>query len=51
MRAYNTRVEAFPSSVIAGVFSFEKSEYFEAEESAVRAPVAVDLGPGAAPTA
>ena len=51
VRAYNTRIDAFPSSVIAGVFSFEKSEYFEAEESAVRAPVAVDLGPGAAPTA
>ena len=51
VRAYNTRIDAFPSSVIAGVFSFEKADYFEVEESAVRGPVAVDMGPGpAAPT-
>jgi LemA protein len=45
VRAYNTRIDAFPSSVIAGVFSFDKAEYFEVEESAVRGPVQVDMGP------
>jgi LemA protein len=50
VRAYNTRVDAFPSSVIAGVFSFERADYFEVEESAARGPVAVDMGPGT-PTA
>jgi LemA protein len=44
VRGYNTRIEAFPSSVIAGTFGFAKAEYFEVEELAVRGPVAVDLG-------
>ena len=45
VRAYNTRIDAFPSSVIAGVFNFEKAEYFEVEDAAARGPVAVDMGP------
>jgi LemA protein len=45
VRAYNTRIDAFPSSVIAGTFGFEKAEYFEVDEAAVRAPVQVDLPP------
>jgi LemA protein len=45
VRALNTRVETFPSSVVAGTFGFAKAEYFEAEESAVRAPVQVSLPP------
>jgi LemA protein len=48
VRAYNTRVDAFPSSIVAGVFNFERSEYFEVEEAAARGPVAVDMGPGPA---
>jgi LemA protein len=44
VRGLNTRVEAFPSSVIAGAFHFGKAEYFEVEDLAVRAPVNVDLG-------
>jgi LemA protein len=44
VRALNTRVEAFPSSVVAGTFGFTKAEYFEVEDLAVRAPVQVDLG-------
>ena len=43
VRGYNTRVDAFPSAVIAGVFGFEKSEYFEVEESAARGPVDVQM--------
>jgi LemA protein len=43
VRALNTRVEAFPSSLIAGWFHFAKAEYFEVDEPEVRAPVAVDF--------
>jgi LemA protein len=43
VRALNTRVEAFPSSVIASMFGFTKAEYFEVDDPAVRAPVAVDF--------
>ena len=38
VRALNTRVEAFPSSIVASAFHFEKAEYFEADDPAVRAP-------------
>jgi LemA protein len=54
VRALNTRVEAFPSSVIAGMFGFTKADYFEIDDPAVRAPVAVDfssLNPGASTAA
>jgi LemA protein len=48
VRAYNTRIDAFPSSIIAGVFGFEKADYFEVEEAAVRGPVDVRMdGPAA----
>jgi len=43
VRALNTRVEAFPSSLVAGAFGFEKADYFEIDEAGVRAPVQVDL--------
>lgn len=43
VRALNTRVDAFPSSLIAGVFGFGKAEYFEVDESAARGPVDIDL--------
>jgi LemA protein len=43
VRALNTRVEAFPSSVIASMFGFTKADYFEVDDPAVRAPVAVDF--------
>jgi LemA protein len=49
VRALNTRVEAFPSSIIASLFTFTKAEYFEVEEPEVRAPVAVDFSAIAAP--
>ncbi len=41
VRALNTRVEAFPSSVVASAFHFTKADYFEVDEPEVRAPVAV----------
>ena len=43
VRALNTRVEAFPSSLVASTFSFSKAEYFEVDDPAVRAPVAVEF--------
>jgi LemA protein len=43
VRALNTRVEAFPSSVVAGMFGFTKADYFEVDDPAERAPVAVDF--------
>ena len=51
VRALNTRVEAFPSSVIAGMFGFTKADYFEVDEPAERAPVAVDFSSLGAPPA
>jgi LemA protein len=32
VQTYNTKIETIPTNVIAGVFNFEKREYFEAEE-------------------
>ena len=43
VRALNTRVEAFPSSLVAWLFNYVKAEYFQVEEPEVRAPVAVDF--------
>ena len=43
--AYNTKVELFPSNVVAGLFHFEKREFFElgADEQAARKPVKVEF--------
>ena len=49
VRALNTRVEAFPSSVIASTFGFKKADYFEVDDPAVRAAVAVDFSSLASP--
>lgn len=52
VRALNTRIEAFPSSFIGWLFNFRKADYFEVDDPAVRAPVAVDfssLSPSPAP--
>lgn len=40
VQSYNTATETFPSSLIAGNFGFQKEEFFEIEDPAVRdAPV------------
>jgi LemA protein len=36
VRAMNTKVETFPTNVIAGMFHFEQAEYFEVEDPQVR---------------
>jgi LemA protein len=33
VRTFNTRIQAFPSSVIAGMFHFEAAEFFEVPDS------------------
>src|SRR3989338_2195580 len=38
---FNTQVESFPTNMIAGMFSFIKSEFFELKENAAREPVKV----------
>jgi LemA protein len=43
VRALNTRVEAFPSSVVASLGHFEKADYFQTDDPASRAPVEVHL--------
>ena len=36
MRVYNTRVESFPSNLVASFFGFVKREFFEIEVAAQR---------------
>jgi LemA protein len=38
VRAYNTKVKKFPTSIFAGVLGFDDKPYFEAEASAQSAP-------------
>ena len=44
VRALNTRVEAFPSNLVANAFHFTTAEYFELEDPGARQAVRVDLG-------
>lgn len=37
-QSYNTYIRKFPNNLIAGMFDFEKSDYFEADEGAAEAP-------------
>jgi len=46
VRELNTKVETFPSNVVANLFSFTRAEYFEAEDPQVRAVPQVDFGSG-----
>ena len=39
VKTYNNDVIKFPGSIIAGMFNFEKAEYFEADEGSKEAPV------------
>ena len=36
VRELNTKIEIFPTNVIAGMFGFTKAEYFEVDDQAVR---------------
>lgn len=43
VRDINTRVEVFPSNIIAGMFQFSKEQFFEIEDSGIRATPQVKL--------
>jgi len=40
---YNTRTEAFPSSIFAGMFHFTKAGYFEVDDPTIRQAPTVDF--------
>ena len=42
-RSYNTAVRRFPANIIAGMFGFDKTPYFEASEGAEQAPAVKGL--------
>lgn len=44
VRDLNTRVEQFPSNLVAGAFGFRAAEFFEVEDTGTRAPPVVRLG-------
>jgi len=41
--ALNTKIEVFPSNLVAGMFHFSKEPFYEAEEVAAREPVKVSF--------
>jgi len=43
-RDLNTKVESFPSNLVAGQFGFAQADYFEIENAAERAVPKVDFG-------
>lgn len=43
VRDINTRVEVFPSNIIAGMFHFSQEEYFEIDSADIRIPPKVNL--------
>lgn len=43
VRDLNTKIEMFPYSIIAGMFKFQKQEFFELEQEAAREPVKVSF--------
>ena len=43
VRDINTRVEVFPSNIIAGMFGFAQEDYFEIESAGIRIPPKVNL--------
>ncbi len=43
VRDLNTRIESFPSNVLAGMFGFTQAEFFEVEDSGIRAAPPVNL--------
>ena len=49
VRTLNTKVESFPSNLVAGAFGFVRAEYFETEDPAVRAAPQVSFGAGDTP--
>jgi LemA protein len=46
VRDLNTRIEVFPSNVIANMFSFTAEYFFEVESAVIRQSVDVSFGDG-----
>ncbi len=46
VRALNTRVQGFPSNLVAGMFHFAAADYFELDDPGARQAVTLDLGGG-----
>lgn len=44
VRDLNIRIESFPSNIVAGMFRFERAEFFEIETTAERSTPAVSVG-------
>lgn len=44
VRVYNTKIESFPTNVIAGMFKFERATYFEVTEQEARQAPDVNFG-------
>ena len=44
VRELNTKVESIPTNIIAGLFHFERADYFEAENEQVRSAPQVSFG-------
>ena len=42
-REYNVLVESLPTNIIAGMFGFTRSDFFELDDEAARKPVQVDF--------
>ena len=51
VRDYNTRIEVIPSNVVASIGGFTKAEFFEIEDSTLRAAPQVSLAPPPLPGA
>ena len=47
VRALNTRVQAFPSNLVASMFHFTAADYFELDDPGARQAVSIDLGESA----
>lgn len=43
VRDLNTKIEMFPYSIIAGIFNFQKQEFFELEQEEAKEPVKVSF--------
>jgi LemA protein len=44
VRELNTKVESVPSNIIAGMFNFDRADYFEVEDQAARSAPQVSFG-------
>ena len=47
VRELNTKIESVPTNFVAGIGNFQKAEYFQVDDQAVRNAPSVSFGPGA----